>query len=136
MKQPVQRHDANLHRKRLSGVSRQDRGGLVLSLGIAELQHRPSVIEFTTPGIFSEMTKASTLNRRDLLLGATPAATVMILGATGTDGKIAEAATPAVNYVPVFFNPAEWRFINAAVGRLIPSDSNGLVAWKQVCRDS
>jgi gluconate 2-dehydrogenase gamma chain len=71
------------------------------------------------------MTKTSTLNRRNLLFGATPAATVMILGATGTDGKIAEAATPAVNYVPAFFNPAEWRFINAAVGRLIPSDNPG-----------
>ena len=71
------------------------------------------------------MTKTSTFNRRNLLLGATPAGTVMILAATGTNGKIAEAATPAVNYVPAFFNPAEWRFINAAVGRLIPSDSPG-----------
>jgi gluconate 2-dehydrogenase gamma chain len=71
------------------------------------------------------MTKTSTLNRRDLLLGATPAATVMILGTTTADGTIAEAATPVANYVPTFFNPAEWRFINAAVGRLIPSDSPG-----------
>ena len=71
------------------------------------------------------MTKTSTLNRRNLLLGATPAAAVIILGATGTDGKVAEAATSAANYVPAFFNPAEWRFINAAVGRLIPSDSPG-----------
>jgi gluconate 2-dehydrogenase gamma chain len=71
------------------------------------------------------MTKTSTLNRRNLLLGATPAAAVIILGATGTDGKVAEAATSAANYVPAFFNPAEWRFINAAVGRLIPSDNPG-----------
>ena len=71
------------------------------------------------------MTKTSTLNRRDLLLGATPAATAMILGTTAADGTIAEAATPAANYVPAFFNPAEWRFINAAVGRLIPSDGPG-----------
>src|ERR1700675_1971832 len=71
------------------------------------------------------MTKTSTLNRRDLLLGATPAATVMILGATTADGTIAEATTPAADYVPAFFSPAEWRFINAAVGRIIPSDGPG-----------
>src|ERR1700691_4707684 len=71
------------------------------------------------------MTKTSTLNRRDLLLGATPAATVMILGTTTADGTIAEAATPVANYVPTFFNPTEWGFINAAVGRLFPSDSPG-----------
>ena len=71
------------------------------------------------------MTKTSTLNRRDLLLGVTPAATVMILGATAADGTIAEAATPTTNYVPTFFNPVEWSFITAAVGRLIPSDGPG-----------
>jgi gluconate 2-dehydrogenase gamma chain len=71
------------------------------------------------------MTKTSILNRRDLLLGVTPAATVMILGATAADGTITEAATPTTNYVPTFFTPVEWSFINAAVGRLIPSDGPG-----------
>jgi gluconate 2-dehydrogenase gamma chain len=71
------------------------------------------------------MKEAPTINRRDLLLGATPAATTMILGAAVTKGAIAEASTPATNYTPTFFNPVEWSFINAAVGRLIPSDGPG-----------
>jgi gluconate 2-dehydrogenase gamma chain len=71
------------------------------------------------------MKEASTINRRDLLLGATPAATTMILGAAVTKGTIAKASTPATNYTPTFFNPVEWSFINAAVARLIPSDGPG-----------
>jgi gluconate 2-dehydrogenase gamma chain len=71
------------------------------------------------------MKEASTINRRDLLLGGTPAATAMILGASVTESTPAEAATPATNYTPTFFNPVEWSFINAAVGRLIPSDGPG-----------
>jgi gluconate 2-dehydrogenase gamma chain len=71
------------------------------------------------------MKEASTINRRDLLLGGTPAATAMILGASVTENTLAEAATPATNYTPTFFNPVEWSFINAAVGRLIPSDGRG-----------
>src|SRR6202051_4585579 len=70
------------------------------------------------------MKEASTINRRDLIFGATPAATAMILGAA-TEGTIADAATPVTNYVPTFFTPVEWSFINAAVGRLIPSDGPG-----------
>jgi gluconate 2-dehydrogenase gamma chain len=72
------------------------------------------------------MKETSTINRRDLLLGATPAATtLMILGTATTDSAIAQTATTAADYVPAFFNPVEWRFIRAAVGRLIPSEGPG-----------
>ncbi len=61
-----------------------------------------------------KMKETSTINRRDLLLGATPAATtLMILGAATTDSAIAQAATTAANYAPAFFTPVEWRFISA-----------------------
>ena len=70
------------------------------------------------------MKEASTINRRNLIFGATPAATAMILGAA-TEATVADASTPATNYTPTFFNPVEWSFINAAVGRLIPSDGPG-----------
>jgi gluconate 2-dehydrogenase gamma chain len=72
-----------------------------------------------------KMKEASTINRRDLLFGATPAATAMILGASATESTMAEASPPVTNYTPTFFNPVEWSFINAAVGRLIPSDGPG-----------
>jgi gluconate 2-dehydrogenase gamma chain len=49
----------------------------------------------------------------------------MIAGAATTDGAIAKTATTPAANVPTFFNPVEWRFINAAVGRLIPSDGPG-----------
>ena len=71
------------------------------------------------------MKETSTINRRDLLLGATPTATLMVLGAATTDSAIAQTAKNAVGYVPTFFNPVEWSFINAAVARLIPSDGPG-----------
>jgi gluconate 2-dehydrogenase gamma chain len=82
------------------------------------------ISEPITPG-FSKMKEASTINRRDLLFAATPAATTMILGVAATGGTIAEASTPVTNYTPSFFNPVEWSFINAAVDRLIPSDGSG-----------
>jgi gluconate 2-dehydrogenase gamma chain len=71
------------------------------------------------------MKETSTINRRDLLLGATPTATLMILGAATADSAAAQTATTAVVYVPTFFNSVEWSFINAAVARLIPSDGPG-----------
>ncbi len=37
----------------------------------------------------------------------------------------AAASAPAAPYQPVFLNAAEWRFINAAVARLIPADDVG-----------
>src|SRR5580698_1969195 len=71
------------------------------------------------------MKKTSNINRRDLLLGASPTATLMILGAATTDSAIAQTATTASEYAPTFFTTVEWRFLNAAVGRLIPSDGPG-----------
>jgi gluconate 2-dehydrogenase gamma chain len=70
-----------------------------------------------------KMKEGTTVNRRDLLLGTTPAATLMVLGAATRDS--ARAGTTAADYAPTFFNPAEWSFIKAAVGRLIPSDGPG-----------
>lgn len=37
----------------------------------------------------------------------------------------AAAAPPGAPYTPVYFNAAEWAFIQAAVARLIPSDDTG-----------
>jgi gluconate 2-dehydrogenase gamma chain len=70
-----------------------------------------------------KMKEATAVNRRDLLLGATPAATLMVLGAATRDN--ARAGTTVADYVPTFFNLSEWSFINAAVDRLIPSDGPG-----------
>jgi len=71
------------------------------------------------------MKNTSTINRRALLLGASPTAALMMMGATTTGSAIAEPATTVSDYVPTFFNAVEWRFMNAAVGRLIPSDGPG-----------
>src|ERR1700728_133107 len=72
-----------------------------------------------------KMKETPTVNRRDLLLGATPAATLLVMGATATDSAAAQMATAVMDYVPTYFNSVEWSFINAAVGRLIPSDGPG-----------
>jgi gluconate 2-dehydrogenase gamma chain len=71
------------------------------------------------------MKRTPNINRRDLLLGATPTAALMVLGDATTDSAIAQTGKTAVGYVPTFFNPVEWSFINAAVARLIPSDGPG-----------
>ena len=71
------------------------------------------------------MEKISTINRRDLLLGASPAATLAVLGVATADGATGQTAKTAAAYVPTFFNSVEWNFINAAVARLIPSDGPG-----------
>jgi gluconate 2-dehydrogenase gamma chain len=71
------------------------------------------------------MKEASTINRRDLIFGATPAATTMILGVAVTEVAAADVSTPVTNYKPTFFTAVEWSFINAAVGRLIPGDGPG-----------
>src|SRR3984885_3850728 len=73
------------------------------------------------------MTVNAGLNRRQFLSGTSAAATVaaatqVVLGtARGGDAPAAAEA----DYSPTFFTSAEWAFINAAVGRLIPSDANG-----------
>jgi gluconate 2-dehydrogenase gamma chain len=67
------------------------------------------------------MTAASRFNRRDFLKVAAPAA--IAITQSGIPATPAEEAPPA--YVPTFFNVAEWKFINAAVDRLIPVDRHG-----------
>jgi gluconate 2-dehydrogenase gamma chain len=71
------------------------------------------------------MKDTSAINRRALLLGASPTAALMMMGAATPGSAVAETATTASGYVPKFFNAVEWRFINAAVARLIPSDGPG-----------
>lgn len=41
------------------------------------------------------------------------------------NAQAAPAAGISPNYVPVYFNNEEWRFLLAACDRLIPSDENG-----------
>ncbi|MGA2553064.1 MAG: gluconate 2-dehydrogenase subunit 3 family protein [Burkholderiaceae bacterium] len=62
------------------------------------------------------------MDRRRFLLSAVPAvaATKAIAPAA-----VAETVEKPRAYVPTFFSSAEWRFLNAAVGRLIPSDGAG-----------
>jgi gluconate 2-dehydrogenase gamma chain len=62
------------------------------------------------------------LNRRKLLLGLAPAA---ILPSASATSVAAASETKNADFAPSFFSPAEWRFINAAVARLIPNDGNG-----------
>ena len=69
------------------------------------------------------MGNSSLLDRRRFLLGVVPAVTVGTLDVTSCSNKI-PAATPS-SYAPTYFNNAEWTFINAAVGRLIPSEGAG-----------
>ena len=62
------------------------------------------------------------LNRRKLILALAPAA---ILPTASTTSIAAVNETGNANFAPSFFSPDEWRFINAAVARLIPGDGNG-----------
>ena len=62
------------------------------------------------------------LNRRKLILALAPAA---ILPTASTTSTAAVNETRNADFVPSFFSPDEWRFINAAVARLIPGDGNG-----------
>jgi gluconate 2-dehydrogenase gamma chain len=61
--------------------------------------------------------------RRFLLLGVVPAATLGALGgsACSNSGRTSTSSS----YAPTYFNTAEWAFINAAIGRLIPSEGAG-----------
>jgi gluconate 2-dehydrogenase gamma chain len=60
------------------------------------------------------------LNRRKLILGLAPAA-ILPAASSLTAADTAKSA----DFAPSFFSPDEWRFINAAVARLIPGDGNG-----------
>ena len=69
------------------------------------------------------MGNSSLLDRRRFLLGVVPAATLGTLGVAACSNG-GPTATPS-SYAPTYFSSAEWAFINAAVGRLIPSDGPG-----------
>ena len=68
------------------------------------------------------MSNSSLLDRRRFLLGVVPAATLGTLGIPACSNNV---QTTSSNYAPTYFNTAEWAFINAAVGRLIPSEGAG-----------
>jgi gluconate 2-dehydrogenase gamma chain len=69
------------------------------------------------------MSNSSLLDRRRFLLGVVPAATLGTLGisACSNNGQ----SSVSSSYAPTYFNSAEWACINAAVGRLIPSEGAG-----------
>jgi gluconate 2-dehydrogenase gamma chain len=70
------------------------------------------------------MGNSSLLGRRQFLLGVVPAATT--LGTLGVAACSNNAPAPtSSSYAPTYFSIAEWAFINAAVGRLIPSEGAG-----------
>ncbi|HTB89254.1 MAG TPA: gluconate 2-dehydrogenase subunit 3 family protein [Steroidobacteraceae bacterium] len=61
--------------------------------------------------------------RRFLLLGVVPAA----IGTLGIPACSNNGRTPtSSSYAPTYFSAAEWTFINAAVGRLIPPEGDGV----------
>src|SRR5580698_8990604 len=62
------------------------------------------------------------LNRRRLILALAPAALLPTASATSL---AAVSETRNADFVPSFFSPDEWRFINAAVSRLIPGEGDG-----------
>jgi gluconate 2-dehydrogenase gamma chain len=69
------------------------------------------------------MSTTSRYNRRDFLKVAAPAAIAVTQGLASA--QAASPADPQAKYSPVYFNETEWRFINAAVDRLIPPDDHG-----------
>src|SRR3984957_4261987 len=69
------------------------------------------------------MSTTSRYNRRDFLKVAAPAAFAVTQGIAPAQSREPEDAQP--KYMPVFFNDAEWAFVNAAVDRLIPADAQG-----------
>jgi gluconate 2-dehydrogenase gamma chain len=69
------------------------------------------------------MSTTSLFNRRDFLKVAAPAAIAVTQGISPVHAMEPQDVQP--KYMPVFFNDAEWVFINAAVDRLIPADTHG-----------
>src|SRR3984957_17756172 len=69
------------------------------------------------------MSITSRFNRRDFLKVAAPAAIAVTQGIAPAQSMQRQDAQP--KYLPVFFNAAEWAFVNAAVDRLIPADAHG-----------
>ena len=71
------------------------------------------------------MGNSSRLDRRQFLLGVVPAATIGTLGVAACSNNGPTSTSFSSNYAPTYFSAAEWAFINAAVGRLIPSEGAG-----------
>jgi gluconate 2-dehydrogenase gamma chain len=69
------------------------------------------------------MSSASRYNRRDFLKAAAPVAIAVTQGIAPAHSM--ESQDVQSKYMPVFFNGAEWAFVNAAVDRLIPADAQG-----------
>jgi gluconate 2-dehydrogenase gamma chain len=69
------------------------------------------------------MGNSSRLDRRQFLQGVVPAATLVTLGPAACSNQGRTSASSS--YAPTYFNIAEWAFINAAVGRLIPKEGAG-----------
>jgi gluconate 2-dehydrogenase gamma chain len=65
----------------------------------------------------------SSLDRRRFLLEVVPAVTLGTLGIPACSDK--SRTSTSSSYAPTYFNSAEWAFITAAVGRLIPSEGAG-----------
>src|SRR2546430_2299043 len=63
------------------------------------------------------------LDRRRFLLGAAPGVTIAALD-VGACSRSNDHVHPST-YTPTYFRAAEWAFINAAVGRLIPAEGAG-----------
>jgi gluconate 2-dehydrogenase gamma chain len=69
------------------------------------------------------MSVTSHYNRRDFLKAAAPAVIIVSQGIAPAQSMEPQDAQP--KHMPVFFNDAEWAFVNAAVDRLIPADAHG-----------
>jgi gluconate 2-dehydrogenase gamma chain len=69
------------------------------------------------------MSKSLRYNRRDFMKGAAPA--VIALAQSIAPAQSSEPQDVQPKHLPVYFNDAEWAFVNAAVDRLIPADSQG-----------
>jgi gluconate 2-dehydrogenase gamma chain len=69
------------------------------------------------------MGDSSLLDRRQFLRSVVPAATLGTLGVSACSSN--GPTSTSSSYAPTYFNTAEWAFINAAVGRLIPSEGAG-----------
>ena len=69
------------------------------------------------------MSTISRYSRRDFIKVAAPA----VIGVTQViaPSHSGERRDVQPKYLPVFFNDAEWTFVNAAVDRLIPADAQG-----------
>ena len=79
--------------------------------------------------VWNTMTNNTEPRRRFLqqIVAVVPATTLAgSAGVVAATAAVPAAAAPAAKpYSPLFFNDAEWKFLQAAVDRLIPADDNG-----------